>query len=113
MHEVGDIAAQFGLTVLIEAIRTSNYISTLATLLKTTREAAHARVGPLLDFYHFFSGLNKIEDLDLIHPREIVHVHFQDLPDIPREMLDNSTRIIPGDGIAPLSRILRTLADKD
>ena len=31
---------------------------------------------------------------------------------MPRELLDNTTRIIPGDGIAPLDRILRTLAEK-
>jgi len=39
-------------------------------------------------------------------------VHFQDVPDMPRELLDNTTRIIPGDGVSPLVRILRQLADK-
>jgi 4-hydroxyphenylpyruvate dioxygenase len=39
-------------------------------------------------------------------------VHFQDIPDVPRELLDNTTRFIPGDGVAPLDRILRTLAAK-
>jgi sugar phosphate isomerase/epimerase len=77
------------------------------------REAAHPNVAPLLDFYHFYSGLNKLEDLDLIRPGEIGHVHFQDTPDMPRELLDNTTRIIPGDGVAPLNRMLRTLSDKD
>jgi sugar phosphate isomerase/epimerase len=67
---------------------------------------------PLLDFYHFWSGPSKLEDLDLIRPREIGHVHFQDVPDMPRELLDNTTRIIPGDGVAPLNAILRKLADK-
>ena len=31
---------------------------------------------------------------------------------MPRELLDNTTRLIPGDGVAPLNRMLRTLADK-
>jgi 2-keto-myo-inositol isomerase len=31
---------------------------------------------------------------------------------MPRELLDNTTRIIPGDGVSPLVRILRQLADK-
>jgi len=39
-------------------------------------------------------------------------VNFQDVPDMPRELLDNTTRVIPGDGIAPLTRILRKLAAK-
>jgi 4-hydroxyphenylpyruvate dioxygenase len=113
MREVGEIARQFGMTAMVEAVRSSTFISTLPTLLDTTRRAAHPNLVPLLDFYHFWSGLNKLEDLDLIRPREIGHVHFQDVPDLPRELLDNTTRLIPGDGIAPLTRILRKLADKN
>ena len=113
MRENGDIAKQFGLVVMAEAVRTSTFIGTLPTMLKMMREAAHPNVAPLLDFYHFWSGLNKLEDLDQIRQGEIGHVHFQDVPDMPRELLDNTTRIIPGDGVAPLNRMLRTLADKD
>jgi 2-keto-myo-inositol isomerase len=112
MREVGDIAKRFGMTAMVEAVRSSTFISTLATLLKVTRGAAHPNVAPLLDCYHFWSGLNKLEDLDLIRPREIGHVHFQDVPDMPRELLDNTTRLIPGDGISPLTQILRKLGDK-
>jgi len=112
MREVGEIAKQFGMVAMVEAVRTSTFVSTLTTLLKMTREAAHPNLAPLLDCYHFWSGLNKLEDLDLIRPREIGHVHFQDVPDVPRELLDNSTRLIPGDGIAPLTQILRKLSDK-
>ena len=35
--------------------------------------------------YHFWSGNNKLEDLDLLRSGEVGHVHFQDVPDIPRE----------------------------
>jgi 2-keto-myo-inositol isomerase len=112
MRENGDIAKQFGMVVMAEAVRTSTFIGTLPTMLKMMREAAHPNVAPLLDFYHFWSGLNKLEDLDLIRQGEIGHVHFQDVPDMPRELLDNTTRIIPGDGVAPLNRMLRTLSDK-
>jgi sugar phosphate isomerase/epimerase len=30
-----------------------------------------------------------------------------------RELLDNTTRLIPGDGISPLERILRKLSEKE
>ena len=46
------------------------------------------------------------------HPGEIGHVHFQDTPDLPRELLEQTTRVIPGDGVAPLQTILRKLANK-
>lgn len=112
MREAGEIAKPFRMTVMAEFIRTSPHISTLTTLLKMTRLAAHPNVACLFDCYHFWSGLNKLEDLDLIRPGEIGHVHFQDVPDIPRELLDNTSRFIPGDGISPLNRILRKLAEK-
>jgi 2-keto-myo-inositol isomerase len=112
MHEAGDVAKQFNMSLRIEFVRTSTFISTLTTLVKMTRAAAHPNVAPMLDFYHFWSGLNKFEDLELLRSGEIGHVHFQDVPDMPRELLDNTTRIIPGDGVSPLVHILRTLADK-
>ena len=112
MREAGDIAKQFNMSLRIEFVRTSSFISTMTTLLKMTRAAAHPNLAPMFDCYHFWSGLNKLEDLDLIRPSEIGHVHFQDVPDMPRELLDNTTRIIPGDGVSPLIHILRKLADK-
>jgi sugar phosphate isomerase/epimerase len=112
MHDAGEVAKQFNMSLRIEFLRTSTFISTLPTILKMTRAAAHPNIAPMLDCYHFWSGLNKFEDLDLIRPGEIGHVHFQDVPDMPRELLDLSTRIIPGDGISPLTRILGKLAEK-
>jgi sugar phosphate isomerase/epimerase len=112
MREAGEIARQFHMTAMAEFVRTSSFISTLPTLLKMTRAAAHSNMRPMFDCYHFWSGLNKLEDLDLIRRGEIAHVHFQDVPDMPRELLDNTTRSIPGDGVSPLTRILRALADK-
>jgi 2-keto-myo-inositol isomerase len=112
MRDAGDVAKQFNMTLRIEFVRTSSFISTLTTLVKMTRAAAHPNLAPMFDCYHFWSGLNKLEDLDPLRPGEIGHVHFQDVPDMPRELLDNTTRIIPGEGVSPLVRILRTLADK-
>jgi len=112
MREAGEVAGQFHMTLMIEFVRNSAFISTLRTLLKLTRAAGHPNLGVMLDCYHFCSGFSKFEDLDLIQPGEIRHVHFQDVPDMPRELLDNTTRVMPGDGIAPLIRILQKLAAK-
>jgi 2-keto-myo-inositol isomerase len=112
IREAAEISKQFGMTSLIEFTRNSTYISTLSTLLKLTREAAHPNAKPMLDFYHFYSGLSKMDDLDTLKPGELGHCHFQDVPDIPRELLDNTTRLVPGEGIAPLTRILHKLAEK-
>jgi sugar phosphate isomerase/epimerase len=112
MFDAGEVAKQFDMKLRIEFMRASTFISTLPTLLKMTRAAAHPNIEPMLDCYHFWSGLDKFEDLDMIRQGEIGHVHFQDVPDMPREMLDLTTRIIPGDGVSPLTRILGKLAEK-
>ena len=112
MREAGEIAKQFHITLMVEFTRSSTLIGTLPTALRLTREAAHANVRPMLDFYHFWAGLSKFEDLEMIRPGELHHVHFQDTPDMPRELMDSTTREIPGTGVAPLKRILAMLAAK-
>src|SRR5690606_19739333 len=101
IREVGEITRGFGLTAMIEFARTSTHLATLPSTLTVIRDAAHPDVRPMLDFFHFWSGLSKLEDLDLLEPGELAHVHFQDLRDGPRELIDNDWRLIPGDGIAP------------
>jgi sugar phosphate isomerase/epimerase len=112
MTKAGEVARQFNLSLRIEFVRTSTLVSTLPTLLNMTRAAAHPNIVPMLDCYHFWSGLSKLADLDLIRPGEIGHVHFQDVPDMPRELLGSTTRVIPGDGVSPLAQILDKLAAK-
>ena len=112
IRETGDIAKQFNLVAMIEFARTSTHLSTLRSSLMVIREAAHSNVRPMLDFFHFWSGMSKFEDLDLIRPGEIAHVHFQDILDSPRELIDNNGRVIPGDGNAPIVAILKKLQEK-
>jgi 2-keto-myo-inositol isomerase len=112
MRDAGEVAKQLGVTLMVEFTRGSTLIATLPTSLRLVREAAHPNVRPMLDFYHFWSGLNKFEDLQQIRSGEIHHVHFQDVPDMPRELLDSTTREIPGTGVTPIARILRALHDK-
>jgi 2-keto-myo-inositol isomerase len=112
IREAGDIAKQFNLTAMIEFTRVSTHLATLSSALTMIREAAHANVRPMLDFFHFWSGMSKFEDLDMIRPGEIAHVHFQDVLDTPRELIDNNGRVIPGDGKAPIVAILKKLAEK-
>ena len=112
LRETAEIAREYTLTAMVEFIRTSTHLATLTSSLEVIREAAHPNVRPMLDFFHFWSGLSKLADLDLLQPGELAHTHFQDLLDTPRELIDNDSRLIPGDGIAPVVRILQKLAEK-
>ena len=112
LREVAETAQQFKMKAMVEFVRASTFIATLNTMASVLRQAAHPNLGILFDCYHFWSSNNKLEDIDGIKPGEIAHVHFQDVPDMPRELLDQTSRFIPGDGVSPLRQILRKLADK-
>jgi len=112
LRGVADAAAQFNMKLIVEFVRASTFIATLNTLANVMRQAAHPNLGILFDCYHFWSGNNKLDDIDGVRPGEIAHAHFQDVPDIPRELLDQTSRVIPGDGVSPLAKILRKLADR-
>ena len=112
VREVAEISAEYNLVAMIEFLRTSTHLATLTSALKVIRDAAHPNIEPMIDFFHFWSGLSKLQDLDLLNHGELGHAHFQDLLDTPRELIDNNARLIPGDGIAPLVAIIRKLAEK-
>ena len=112
IREAGEIAREFDLVAMIEFTRTSTHLATLTSSLEMIRAADHPNVRPMLDFFHFWSGLSKFEDLDLLEPGELAHAHFQDLLAGPRELINNNSRLIPGDGIAPVVPIIRKLVEK-
>ena len=112
IREAAIIASEYNLTCMIEFLRNSSHLATLTSALSMTRAADHPSIRPMIDFFHFWSGLSKLEDLDLLEPGELAHCHFQDLLDAPKELTDNSYRLIPGDGIAPINAILSKLAEK-
>lgn len=112
IRRVADVAREFELKVAAEFVRNSTYLAALPTALRLHREAAHPSFGILFDCYHFWSGPSKMEDLDLIKPGEIIHAHANDTPAMPRELLDLRTRVIPGDGVAPLKTILRRVRER-
>ena len=112
IRRVAEVAQQFHLKVAAEFVRSSTFLASLPTALRLHRAAAHPNFGILFDCYHFWSGPSKMEDLELIRPGEIIHAHLNDTPEMPRELLDLQSRVVPGDGVAPLDRILRKLVQQ-
>jgi sugar phosphate isomerase/epimerase len=111
IRTVAETAREFGLKVAAEFVRDSTFMASLPTALRLRREAAHGNFGILFDCYHFWSGPSKFEDMDLIQPGDIIHAHLSDTQDMPRELLNLRSRVIPGDGVAPLAKIVRRLVD--
>ena len=113
LREAAEIARPFGITLMLEFARTSRFAGSLPTALKLVREANHPNVRVMLDTYHFWGGISKFEDLELLRDGELHHLHFEDVPaDPPREIQGQPHRAFPGEGIAPLRRIIEVLKRK-
>jgi sugar phosphate isomerase/epimerase len=113
LREAGEAARPFGVALMLEFTRTATFCGTLSTALKLVREANHPNVRVMLDTYHFWGGVSKFEDLELLREGELHHLHFEDTPaEPPREQLQQRHRVYPGRGIAPLRRIVETLKRK-
>lgn len=113
LGEAADIAHAAGITLMLEFTRNSRLVNNLRTSLQVVRGLQHPNLGFMLDLYHLWAGPSKFEDLDLIRPGEIMHVHFADTPQLPPlEVAEQKDRAFPGEGIAPLQRILDKLVEK-
>lgn len=109
-----EVAKTFGVTLMLEFAKTSTLAGTLPSALKIIREANHPNARAMLDTFHFWAGFSKFEDLDLLNNGELAHLHFEDIPaDPPRETLNSqANRTFPGEGAAPLKRIIEILKRK-
>jgi len=110
LYQIAELASKHKVKVALEFCAGSRFIGSLATALSVMRTAAHADVGICLDTFHFFAGVSNTEDLLMLRPGEIVHVHFHDAPgDIPRERMADPDRVPPGEGIFPLLAVTAAL----
>ncbi|GIW86683.1 MAG: xylose isomerase [Isosphaeraceae bacterium] len=64
----------------------------------------------LPDVYHLYKGGSPPRGLRMLNGKAIPAIHMNDYPaEPPRERIDDSHRIYPGDGIAPIGEILEDL----
>jgi 2-keto-myo-inositol isomerase len=113
MREAAEIAKPAGVTLMLEFARTSRFAACLPTALKLVRECNHPNYRVMMDTYHFWGGISKFEDLELLNNGELHHLHFEDVPADPiRELQGQADRRFPGEGIAPLRKIVEVLKRK-
>jgi sugar phosphate isomerase/epimerase len=66
----------------------------------------------LPDVYHLFRGESGFECLKMVNGNIIDIIHFNDYPsNIPREKQGDKDRLYPGDGVAPLKKIIADLSN--
>jgi len=105
--ELGD---QMGVVPQVETWGSSKNLSRLGEAMFVVIESGHPKACFLPDVYHTYKGGSDFHGYKQLSARAIQVIHLNDYPaDPPRETIGDRDRVMPGDGIAPLSQILRDL----
>ena len=104
-----EVGKQAGCIAQLEVWGFSKNLSKLSEVLYVAAAAQHPDACVLPDIYHLYKGGSSFNDLNLLSGKRIHVFHMNDYPEIPREKINDADRVYPGDGIAPVSRILSTV----
>jgi len=105
--EFGD---QMGVLPQVEVWGFSKTMSRLGETTLVAIESGHPKASILPDVYHIYKGGSDFAGLNLLHGSAIQVFHMNDYPgDPPRPTIGDAHRVYPGDGVAPLNQILKTL----
>ena len=105
-----DIGEQLGIIPQLEVWGWSQTMHSLADVLAIAAHSGHPKAELLLDVFHLFRGGTLFDSLSLVHGKKMTNFHINDYPaDKPRIEQEDKDRIYPGDGGAPLKKIVEIL----
>jgi len=105
-----EIGEAIGVTPQLELWGFSKSIHRIGELLYVASESGHHNACLLPDVYHIYKGGSSFEGLRLIAGQAMHTFHMNDYPAEPqRDKIGDADRIYPGDGIAPLEMVIKTL----
>jgi 2-keto-myo-inositol isomerase len=101
---------QIGLVPQFELWGFSKNFNRLGECICVAMETGNPKACVLADVFHLYKGGSEIQGMRLLGRSAIQMLHMNDFPDNPpREKIDDSFRVYPGDGVAPLVEILQAL----
>jgi sugar phosphate isomerase/epimerase len=111
LREAALWAEGFGVRLALEFRGTDAFCSNLETALLLVEQCGERNVGVNLDVFHFYKGPSKLEDLSRLTPERLAFVQVCDVAGVPREIMSDSDRILPGEGDFHLVPIIRRLRE--
>lgn len=107
-RELLELGERIGVVPQVEMWGGNTSIGRVSTAIFIAIESGHEKACFLGDVFHVYKGGSDIDGLGLLGPRALQHFHFNDYPaDPPRATIRDGHRVYPGDGIAPISELLR------
>ncbi|MGC8976461.1 MAG: sugar phosphate isomerase/epimerase family protein [Candidatus Ratteibacteria bacterium] len=88
------------------------FIWNLEQIYEFIKEVKMDNLGILLDSWHLYASDGKIEDIKKLKGKDIIYVHVNDAPRIPKEQLIDNERFLPGEtGIIDIVGFLKVLKE--
>ena len=109
-RELLELGDKIGVVPQIELWGPSKNLHRLGQCMFVVIESGHPKACFMPDVYHIYKGGSDFTGLKLLSAHAIQVFHLNDYPaDPPRDKIGDRDRVMPGDGIAPLTQILRDL----
>lgn len=106
------LGEQLGVVPQVEVWGFSRTLQRLGEAVFVAVESGHPAACLLPDVYHIYKGGSAFTGLKLLSGSAIAVFHINDYPGIPpRDKITDAHRVYPGEGIAPLKSVFRTLRD--
>ncbi len=84
------------------------FIWRMSEMLELAKDCG-PNVGLLLDVWHWHHSGGTTQDIVNAGRERIVHVHFNDAPNLPPEQIRDNQRLLPGEGVINLTAFLQAL----
>ena len=109
-RELLELGDQMGVVPQVETWGSSKNLHRLGQAMFVVIESGHPKACFLPDVYHTYKGGSDFHGYKQLSAHAVQVFHINDYPaDPPRERIGDRDRVMPGDGIAPLTQILRDL----
>jgi 2-keto-myo-inositol isomerase len=108
-RELLELGQSMDVTPIVELWGHSKTLQRLGEVLMVAAECGKIGGAILPDIYHLYKGGSDFAGLSLLGPNTIGIFHVNDYPPKDRGSIIDQDRVFPGDGVAPLNEIFRTL----
>lgn len=113
LAEAGRWAAGFGVRLALEFRGANAVCTSLDTAVALAAQTGEPNVGVCLDAFHYHQGPSKEADLAGLTAANLFHVQVCDVAGVPRELMTDSDRVLPGEGDFHLGPVVRRLREID
>ncbi len=112
LNELADIAESYGIKLGFEFLgEAGNSVTTLDLGSKIVELVDRESVGNVIDTYHFYAGSSSFDALENLDPAKLFIFHINGAEDLPKDQLNDSKRLYPGEGVLPIGE-MNAILDK-